>query len=172
MTEARYMLMVRTQAPSSGVTVWAALLVPGEGRAFTRERVEEIASYEPPTPRFLFPYNEQTADFGPDEGDAPTLGLSPGETIWNHGEPTRIDSLGMLRAAAAAPTRGGSVEAPFADKFPVRVGAVSEVAMEWFDAGDSHALEAHFDRLVMDIGGVRHGDPPWYHLPLTLLGAS
>jgi hypothetical protein len=173
MVEPRYLLMMRGggSAPSD-VSFWGAVHVLGVGRALTRDQAEAVAAAQSAQPRFLFLYCDETARFGQVDRPAPTLAMMPGETIWNYGEPTRVDSLAILRAAAAMPTPGGSVEAPYADKFPVRVGAVLDVAAERFGAGDSHDLETHFDRLVMDVGGVRHGDPPWYHLPQTLLGAS
>jgi hypothetical protein len=61
-------------------------------------------------------------------------------------------------------------EAPYADKFPVRVGAVVEAATERCGAADAHDVEAAFDRLVMDVGGVRHGEPSYYHLPFEVVG--
>jgi len=99
MAESLYMLMVLDHDDGPhGATFWAAARVDGE-RALTKQQIE-AALPRLPHRRFVFPYTEQTKDFGPASGPAPTLAIPPGETIWQYGEPTLTDSIDVLKTLA------------------------------------------------------------------------
>ncbi len=97
MTEDRYMLMVLhdDDAPH-GPSIWVAARVNGQA-ALTLGEIEGVLAHVPKR-RFLLPYTEQTAHFGSGGvGTMPTLALLPGETLWQYGEPTRTDSIHVLK---------------------------------------------------------------------------
>jgi hypothetical protein len=172
MDEPRFMLMVRAiddgpHAPS----LWGAVKVAGVGRVMTRVQAEAAAAHVNSAARFIFAYGADSARFG-QASSAPALAIMAGETIWNYGEPARVDMLAALRVAAGRPTPGGSVPMPDPDLFALHVETVLEVAMERFGDADAHMLEAYIDRLVMDLGGVRYKDPPCYAVPGAVLGLA
>lgn len=164
------MVLVHDDSPA-GATLWSALKVDGHGRSFTREQVEAVAAQTEHESRFLFPYTEQSADFGRDEAPR-TLAMPPGDTIWHYGEPARVDMLAVLRAAAGAPLPGGSVPSPDPSKMALPVATVVAIAMERFGRVDAHNVEVAFDTLVIDLGGTRHDEPPYYGVPLSALGVK
>jgi hypothetical protein len=89
--------------------------------------------------------------------------MPPGETLWQHGEPTRVDSVALLRVLAdgAASPEPGSVVLP--------VAAVVGAAIERFGQADIHDIETHFDVVVLALDGARTGEPPGYLIQLARL---
>ena len=79
--------------------------------------------------------------------------------------------LSVLRDSAFSEDADGA-EWPDADKLPVSVAAVIAQAATRFGSGDTHEVEAAFDAFVMDLGGKRHGKPPFYEVPLVALGVG
>jgi hypothetical protein len=129
---------------------------------------EAIAASADHPARFLFRATEQTERFAADESP-PTFAMLPGETIWNYGEPTYVDMVGVLRTAASRPDFESTLS-PDSDRFPVSVASTVRVAMERFGEADAHEVESAFDGLVMEVDGFRHDDPPCYHVPMEVLG--
>ncbi len=118
-----------------------------------------------PVTWFRLPYTEQTAEFGASDRP-PTLAMLPGETIWHYGDPTRADSLAALRAAS------DGAESPEPSLVALPIAKLLAIVAEKFGEGDPHDVEAHFDGLVLELGGRRTGQPPCFVLQLArLLGA-
>ena len=163
------MMLVHDDGPQ-GVSVWKAALVEGHGRAVTRRQAEAIVEQEGPGPRFLYPYTPQTAHLAPDGGASPPLTMPPSDTLWDYGEPPHVDMVAVLRAAYSA--AGETPPPPEVDNASIEVVTVLEIAAEWFGPADAHRVESAFDTLVMDLGGNRHGTPPFYGVPLEALGVS
>lgn len=161
------MMLVHDDGPH-GVSVWQSVLVEGHGRVMTREQAEAIIESEGPGSRFLYAYADDTAYLGPAAGSAPPLTMPPSHTIWDYGEPARVDMVAVLRAAYAA--AGSTPPPPDVENASVEVSAALDIAAEWFGAGDAHRVETAFDLLVMEVGGNRHGTPPFYGVPLAVLG--
>ncbi len=161
------MMLVHDDGPH-GVSIWKAVLVEDHGYALKREQAEAIVAREGPGSRFLCPYGDDTAYLGPRGGSAPPLTMAPTSTIWDFGEPLRVDMVEVLRAAWAA--RGSEPPPPGIDNVSIEVAVVLEIAADWFGAGDSHRVEAAFDVLVMDLDGNRHGTPPFYGVPAEAVG--
>jgi len=161
------MMLVHDDGPG-GVSVWKATPVDGYGYALTRSQAEAVVALEGPGARFLCPYDDDTAYLGPDGGTAPPLTIPPGHTIWDYGEPPRVDMVEVLRAAYAA--AGSTPPPPDVDNGSVEVAAALEIAADWFGPGDAHRVESAFDLLVMELGGNRHGTPAFYGVPLQALG--
>lgn len=164
----RYMLMVMSGGePPDDVAFWGAVKVEGIGRALSREQAEAIAARTSHEARFLLPHTDQTVQFGPTSGSAPTLAMLPGETIWHYGEPTRVDSLAVLRAVA------DGAESPAPDLVALPIADVLRVAISRFGGGDAHDIEAHFDALALELDGRRTDRPPCYVLSISrLLGLA
>ncbi len=167
MPEPLYMLMVRMdELPSWYVSAWEAVVVPGRGRVLTREEAEDLAAREDHGPRFLLPFTPGTRVHGAPEGQpARWLEILSEETIWDYGEPLRVDMTRLLRrltdrAPASSPT------------VTVAVADVVSAAADAFGRGEPHDVEAHFDRLVLHLGGRRQGEPPAYRLARSALGES
>jgi len=167
MAEPRYMLMLLADSNSTGERFWAAAKVQDRGRALTREEAEALAAQITHEPRFLMQVTEDSEQFAADQG-APTLATMSGQTIWDYGEPTQVDMLSVLRDSAFSEDADGA-EWPDADRLPVSVGEVVEQATARFGVTDRHSVETAFDALVMNLGGKRHGDPPFYDVPLAAL---
>jgi hypothetical protein len=55
------------------------------------------------------------------------------------------------------------------DWFPVSVASTVRVAMERFGKWMPTRFVNAFDRLVMEVDGFRHDDPPCYHVPMEVL---
>jgi hypothetical protein len=163
------MMLVHDDGPA-GVSVWKAVLVEEHGYALTREQAEAVVASEGPGSRFLYEYRDDTAYLGPSGGSAPPLTLAPSDTIWDYGEPARVDMVEVLRAAWAG--AGSTPPPPDVDNASVEVASVLEIAATWFGAGAAHTVEAAFDLLVMDLDGNRHGTPPYYGVPLEALGLA
>lgn len=161
------MVLVHDDGPG-GVSVWTAALVEGHGRALTREQAEAIVAAEGAGSRFLYAYGDDTRHLGPARGTAPPLTMAPADTIWDYGEPAHVDMIEVLRATYAA--AGSTPPPPDVANASVEVAATLEIAAEWFGAGDAHRVESAFDLLVMELGGNRHGTPPFYGVPLDALG--
>lgn len=161
------MMLVHDDGPH-GVSVWKAALVAGHGRALTREQAEAIVEGEGPGSRFLYEYSRETEHLAPASGTAPPLTIPPGQTIWDYGEPPHVDMVEVLRAAYAA--TGATPPPPDVANASVEVATVLEISADWFGPADAHQVEAAFDLLVMDLGGDRHGTPPFYGVPLEALG--
>jgi hypothetical protein len=161
------MMLVHDDGPG-GVSIWKAVLVEDHGYALTREQAEAIVASEGPGARFLYEYRDETAYLGPRGGSAPPLTMPPSSTIWDYGEPLRVDMVEVLRAAWTA--AGSTPPPPDVDNASVEVATVLEIAADWFGPGDAHDVEAAFDLLVMDLDGNRHGTPPFYGVPLDALG--
>jgi len=159
------MMLVHDEGPH-GVSIWKAVLVEGHGYALTREQAEAVVAREGPGARFLYAYGDDTAYLGPRGGSAPPLTMPPSSTIWDYGEPARVDMIEVLRAAWAA----GADGPPDPDAVSIDVAAVIEIAAQWFGPGDAHRVEAAFDVLVMGLDGNRHGAPPCYGVPTDALG--
>jgi hypothetical protein len=170
MSEPRYMLMLLADSTPTGERFWAAAKVQDRGRALTRAEAEALAAQITREPRFLMQVTEESERFTRDQG-APTLATMNGETIWDYGEPTRVDMLSVLRDSAFSENADGA-EWPDADKLPVSVAAVVEEAFGRFGSAEAHRVETVFDALIMDLGGKRHGDPPFYDVPLAALGVG
>jgi hypothetical protein len=71
----------------------------------------------------------------------------------------------------------GSVEercegepSPDPGKMALPVATVVAIATERFGHTDTHDIEVAFDTLVIDLGGTRHDEPPYYGIPLPALG--
>jgi hypothetical protein len=161
------MVLVHDDGPG-GVSVWKATAVAGQGYALTRAQAEAIVAMGGPGGRFLCPYDADTAYLGPAGGTAPPLTMPPGHTVWDYGEPPRVDMVQVLGAAYAG--AGSPPPPPEVDNASVEVAAVLEIAADWFGPGDAHRVESAFDLLVMDLGGNRHGTPAFYGVPLPVLG--
>lgn len=161
------MMLVHDDGPH-GVSVWKAALVAGHGRALTREQAEAIVEGEGPGSRFLYEYSRETEHLAPASGTAPPLTIPPGQTIWDYGEPPHVDMVEVLRAAYAA--TGATPPPSDVANASVEVATVLEISADWFGPADAHQVEAAFDLLVMDLGGDRHGTPPFYGVPLEALG--
>jgi hypothetical protein len=161
------MMLVHDDGPH-GVSVWKAALVAGHGRALTREQAETIVEREGPGSRFLYAYSRETQHLAPADGTAPPLTIPPSQTIWDYGEPPHVDMVEVLRAAYAA--TGSTPPPPDVDNASVAVSTVLEIAADRFGPADAHRVETAFDLLVMDLGGDRHGTPPFYGVPLEALG--
>jgi hypothetical protein len=162
------MLMVLAQGGGTqDPTFWAAIPVPGVGRALTRQQAELVAAQTSHPQRFLLAFTDQSEQFGPSEGGAPTLAILPGETVWQYGEPTYVDSFAVLKAVM-----DGAVS-PDPDSVLLPVADVYRAAVERFGEADPHEVEAHFDRVVLDLGGYRTSDPPGYCVSISrLLGIA
>lgn len=161
------MMLVHDDGPH-GVSIWKAVLVEGHGYPLTREQAEAIVASEGPGSRFLYPYRDDTAYLGPRGGSAPPLTLPPSSTIWDYGEPPRVDMVEVLRAARVA--AGSTPPPPDVVNASIEVAVVLEIAADWFGPGEAHRVETAFDELVMDLDGNRHGTPPFYGVPLDALG--
>lgn len=160
--------MVLAASNPTGERFWMAVNVEGRGRALTRQEAEAVAAQTTHEARFLMPVTEESQQFVRDAGP-PTFATMSGQTIWDYGEPTRVDMLSVLRDSAFSKKADGG-ESPDADKLPVSVAAVVEQATARFGPTDAHEVETAFDALVMDLGGKRHGYPPFYDVPLAALG--
>jgi hypothetical protein len=163
------MMLVHDDGPG-GVSVWHAALVEGHGRVLNREQAEAIIAAEGPGSRFLYPWDDETRHLGPPDGAAPPLTMPPGHTMWDYGEPPRVDMIEVLRATYSA--AGSTPPPPDVENASVEVATTLEIASDWFGAADSHRVETAFDLLVMDLGGNRHGTPPFYGVPLQALGLT
>ena len=161
------MMLVHDDGPQ-GVSIWKAALVEGVGSALTREQAEEIVAREGPGARFLYEFTDATRYLAGADRGAPPLTIPPSHTIWDYGEPPRVDMIEVLRAAYAA--AGSTPPPPAVHNASVEVAAVLEVAADWFGPADAHRVETAFDLLVMDLGGNRHGARPFYGVPLEALG--
>ena len=161
------MVLVHDDGPH-GVSIWKAAYVDGLGHALTREQAEAVVASEGPGARFLCELDDDNAYLGPTSGSAPPLTLAPSSTLWDHGEPARVDMVEVLRAAYAA--TGATPPPPGLDNASVDVATVLEIASDWFGPADAHRVEAAFDLLAMQLGGNRHGTPPSYGVPLDALG--
>ena len=160
------MVLVHDDGPQ-GVSIWKAAFVEDLGYALTREQAEAIVADEGAGARFLYAYAEDTAYLGPTGGSAPPLTMPPGHTLWDYGEPARVDLVEVLRSAYAA--TGSTPPPPDIGNASIEVAIVLDTAAAWFGAGDPHRVEATFDLLAMDLGGNRHGSPPFYGVPLAAL---
>jgi hypothetical protein len=78
--------------------------------------------------------------------------------------------VAILRVAASDPMPGGGTPSPDPGMFPVAAARVVERAQRRFGPCDAHEVEARFDRLMLSIGGMRHGDAAFYQVPLTVMG--
>lgn len=163
------MMLVHDDGPQ-GVSVWKAADVEGRGYALPREEAEAIVASDGPGSRFLYAYDDDTAYLGPAGGAAPPLTIPPGHTIWDYGEPPRVDLVEVLRAAYAA--AGRPPPPPDVDNVSVEVATVLEIAADWFGSAEAHRVESAFDLLVMDLDGNRHGTPPFYGVALEQLGLA
>ena len=168
--EPLFMVMVLVHDDGAeGVSIWKAAYVVDLGFALTREQAEAVVADEGAGARFLYPYDDDTAYLGPSGGgSAPPLTMPPGHTLWDYGEPARVDLVEVLRSAYA--TTGSTPPPPDIGNASIEVAVVLEIASAWFGAGDPHRVEAAFDLLAMELGGNRHGDPPFYGVPLEALG--
>lgn len=168
MTGPRYMLMVLAGGGDGqkDPTFWAALPVSGVGRALTRQQAEIVAAQTTHEQRFLMAFTDQSEQFGPSEGGAPTLAILPGETVWHYGEPTYVDSFAVLRAVA------DGAASPDPDSVLLPVVDVYRAAVERFGEAEPHDVEAHFDKVVLDLGGHRTTDPPGYCVSISRLFGS
>jgi hypothetical protein len=165
MTESFYMLMFRVHE-EGGMSGWYAVAVEGHGRKFTREQAEALAAQTNHDARFLFPYCHESARFA-DAESPPTLAFMPGETIWDYGEPTQVDLVAILREAV------DGAECPDSNSVLLPIHAVVAKAFEMFGESDPHEVEAFFDRIVLNLGGRRTGDPPAYCMSIMrVLGHS
>ena len=161
----RYLLMVRVdETPQT--TFWAAAKVEGVGRVLTRAQAEHAAPPPPAGARFLLPFGEHREKFARE--DSPnTLAIVENDSPWEYGEPLQADLLEVLRSVMH------SAESPSPDTVLLPVGDVVDAAREWLGAGDDHAIETHFDQLVMELGGTREREPAEYHAPIAgILGFS
>jgi len=164
------MVLIHDDGPQ-GVSVWKAAYVVDLGFALTRDQAEAIVADEGAGARFLYAYDDDTKYLGPaGGGSAPPLTMPPGHTLWDYGEPARVDLVEVLRSAYA--TTGSTPPPPEIGNASIEVAIVLEIAAEWFGVGDAHRVESAFDLLVMDLGGNRHGQPPFYGVPLETLGLS
>ena len=161
------MMLVHDDGPD-GVSIWKAALVEGLGSALTREQAEEIVAREGPGSRFLYEFTDETRYLAGAARGAPPLTIPPNHSIWDYGEPPRVDMVEVLRAAYAA--TGNTPPPPDVHNASVEVESVLEIATNWFGATDPHRVETAFDLLVMDLGGNRHGVHPFYGVPLEALG--
>ena len=161
------MMLVHDDGPQ-GVSVWRAMLVEGHGRALTREQAESVVEREEPGARFLYEHTPETEYLAPPDGGAPPLTMPPGHTLWDYGEPAHVDMIAVLRAAYVAD--GSTPPPPDVENASVDVATVLEIAADWFGAADAHRVESAFDLLLMDLDGDRHGTPPFYGVPLEVLG--
>jgi hypothetical protein len=170
--ERRYLLMVRVRS-GPDVSLWQAVKVPGVGRLLTREQAETHARQTGVglEGRYLmYDRGEQTASFAREESPNPHV-IMGRDTIWTYGEPLRLDMAEVLRDVMARPEHEGQAyEMPDSNLFPIPVDAtVNRAITRWGDA-DRHEIERAFDDYVMELGGMRHGDPPCYHVPRTIIG--
>lgn len=142
-----------------GPSIWVAVRIDGQA-ALTLGEVDEVLERAPvPERRFLLPYTEQTAHLGGDgAGMMPTLALPPGQTLWSCGEPTRRDSIDVLKAVL------DGAESPEPNSVLLPVASVLREAEERFGQADAHDVETHFDQLVLGLEGSRVGEPPAYLL--------
>jgi hypothetical protein len=166
--EPRFLLMVLVHDDGpQGVSVWKAAYVEDLGYALTREQAEAVVAHEGAGARFLCEYADDTAYLGPAGGSAPPLTMPPGHTLWDYGEPARVDLVEVLRVAYAR--TGSTPPPPDIANASIEVAIVLEIAAAWFGGGDPHRLETAFDLLAMELGGNRHGSPPFYGVPLEAL---
>lgn len=160
MLESRHLLMLSVE----GIE-WTAAEWPPIGRAFTREQAEAVAVQGADRARFLLPLRGDTKRF--ERGEQ--LVMAPGETLWDYGEPLRMDLRAVLRAAAAAPSPE-PLPAPSAGRLPVRIATVREIAASWLGVAPAHVLEVAFDELIFDLGGRRlDAEPAIYLVPFPAL---
>lgn len=161
MDEPRFLLMA-----SAGPRRWRGVQWPGIGRSFTRLEAEFVAEQTALTPRFLLPDSDRVEPLR--AGDV--MVTSAGATPWDLGEPLRHDLQAVLRAAAAAPSPE-PLPPPDAGRLPIRIDAVHEIATQWLGAASRHVIEAVFDTLMFDLGGLRRDgdDPTLYLVPFTAL---
>jgi hypothetical protein len=154
------MLMVLADEAPTGERAWAAVKVEGIGRVLSREQAEAVAARTSHVARFLFPYTEQTAQFGREESP-PTLAMLAGETIWHYGEPLCADMLAVLRSLV------DGAESPRPTTVLLPVASVVAAATDRFGETDAHSVEAAFDAVVMSLGGGREEEPPAYHVTIS-----
>ena len=160
MDETLFLLMA-----TAGPGRWRALQWPGLGRRFTRLEAEFVAEQIPLGPRFLLADSDRAERLR--AGDV--LVTASGATPWELGEILRHDLQAVLRAAAAAPSPE-PLPPPHAGRLPIRIDAVSEIAARWLGAASRHVIEAAFDALMFDLGGIRReGEPALYLVPFTAL---
>ncbi len=160
------MMLVHDDGPQ-GVSVWRAMHVEHHGRALTREQAEAVVEHEGAGERFLYEHTPETAHLAPPDAGAPPLTMPPGHTLWDYGEPAHVDMIAALRAAYVAD--GSTPPPPDVGNASVDVTTVLEVAADWFGTGNAHRVESAFDLLVMELGGDRHGTPPFYGVPIEML---
>jgi hypothetical protein len=89
--------------------------------------------------------------------------MMPGETIWQYGKPTSVDSVAVLKAVA------DGAESPAPDSALLPVAEVLRVASSRFGEADPHEVEAHFDELVLQLDGRRSGEPLGYLVSMMRL---
>jgi hypothetical protein len=175
----RYLLMLRKTSGGLDETHdWAAAEVPGIGKALTRDQAEHHAEQlepppevrEAPGPRFLLPLRPESEPLA--DVDSPKqLTTGPGETIWGlGGELARADMVAILRDAAGDGIPGGGTPSPSPGMAAVAGSFVVERARRRFGPCEAHEIEAVFDRLMLDVGGLRHGDAAFYQVPVGVLG--
>jgi hypothetical protein len=163
MSEPLFLLMFRVDGPPDAPTAWAAAKVEGIGCRLTREQAEALAAQTSHERRFLVPVNAETERFAGIDGPRYPMVIPPGQTIWVWGEPLRVDMLAVLLDVA------DGAESPTPDTVLLPVAAVVDAALNAFEPTDAHEVETAFDRLVMELGGRREGEPPAYHVSFTKL---
>lgn len=160
MDEPRFLLMA-----AAGPGRWRGVQWPGIGRCFTRLEAEFVAEQTALTPRFLLPDSDGAEPLH--AGDV--LLTAPDAMPWDLGEIARHDLQAVVRAAAAAPSPE-PLPPPHAGRLPIRIDAVHEIATQWLGPASRHVIEAAFDALMFDLGGLRNdGDPALYLVPFTAL---
>lgn len=152
--------MARVPGPAGAAEprVYAAIAVRDVGWALTRRQAEAAADALKKQPdRFLLPVDEGS----PQGATRPTLSIPPGYSIWDYGEPARVDLVDILRRLADAATSTDRETATLA------LGSVVDAAIWRFGDADPRAIEARFDPLVATLGGERRDDPPAYVIPIA-----
>ena len=152
--------MARVPAPagSGEARVYAAISVRDVGWALTRRQAEAAAdALKKQRDRFLMRIDGETAA----AADRPTLAIPPGHSIWDYGEPARVDLVDILRRLADAATSADRETAT------LPLGGVVDAAIWRFGEADPRVIEARFDPLVASLGGERRDDPPAYVVPIA-----
>jgi hypothetical protein len=169
--------MVEVRPPDrAGVSLWAPQPVNGR-RLLPRDLAEKAVSYLEGRRCFLLVGRSRSGGLT-EAGesfahkDSPTMGMPPGQTVWDAGDLPNPVLLGLLHQARVA--FSGNAPSPYPDRFPISVRDAVDVAIANYGEHDRHEIEAVFDAAVMGFGGSRYADPatdqPFYQVPFEAFG--
>ena len=116
-----------------------------------------------PTKPLQLPYTSGVEAFARNQSPA-AMAMFSGETIWDYGCPSRVDSLALLRELADDDVRSSDGETVV-----LPVAEVVAMARHRFGAADDHTIEAHFDAMLIELNSTRDAAPDAYRVPLHVL---